>query len=94
MVVQTTETASSNGHGTVAEVDDVTVEEARTNAEKVLVTAAFMEVTATDVRGAVSTFGLMSVEAADGANFTKTDESECGILRKRNKCLYELKGSF
>jgi len=66
------ETVSSNGPGTVAQVDAVTVEEAATNAEKVLVTAAFMEVTVGDVLGAVSMCSLTCVEAADDANCTKT----------------------
>jgi len=63
------ETASSNGHGTVAQVDAVTVEEA--DAGKVLETAAFMEVIATDVPGAMSMFSLTFVEAVDDAKCTK-----------------------
>merc|ERR1712079_146278 len=73
-VVQTTETASSNGHGTVAQVDAVTVEEAV--AGKVLETAAFMEVTATDVPGAVSMFSLTFVEAADDAKCIKECQTQ------------------
>merc|ERR1711915_878972 len=70
-VVLTTETASSNGHGNVVAVDDATVDQVATSAEKVLVTAVSGEVTATDVLGAVSTFGLINVAVADDASFTK-----------------------
>jgi len=65
------ETASSNGLGSVAAVDDATVDQVATSAEKVLVTAVSGEVTATDVLGAASTFGLINVAVADDASSTK-----------------------
>jgi len=70
MVAQIMETASLNGHGIVAQVDDVTVDQAVTSAEKALVNAAFTEVTATDVLGAMSMFGLVLAEVADDASIS------------------------